>query len=421
MYWPMAIIRDLNNTKNYPLYTYDGLFTIEEAKKVIEKWKENNDIDILFEYITDDNKNIVYYNMNIDYLVHAQYKRKNVYLNFENVNYKEAALNTEKVNYENGITAADAFIVLLKDVEYDTINNLCTEVAKIIQEEIQSQKINLYVYSNAVYDYINNEIDLPVFNKIVLDQAYKLIDKGEKLGTKTDGKRNASNWIIHCLIEGALMSKLADATGLDSDTAMKLGILHDVGRKKDHSFMHTVKGFEYLMDKGLTNEAFCTLTHSFSPSLKDGVNIGNRCATGDPPIDGFYVNEKGEGVFKKDAILDDVTYFLENYEYNSYDILLNIADLMATSEGIKPPYERIQNIYSKRTPDPRISSFFKVCVINSLIRFISSIKEEEYTPINIRKINSTEEIDNLLLKVSDSFMDNYYNIIKESNIKKGKK
>ena len=159
MYWPMAIIRDLNNTKNYPLYTYDGLFTIEEAKKVIEKWKENNDIDILFEYITDDNKNIVYYNMNIDYLVHAQYKRKNVYLNFGNANYKETALNTERVNYENEITAADAFIVLLKDVEYDTINNLCTEVAKIIQEEIQSQKINLYVYSNAVYDYINNEIE----------------------------------------------------------------------------------------------------------------------------------------------------------------------------------------------------------------------------------------------------------------------
>ena len=154
MFWPMAIVRDLNNTKNYPLYTYDGLFTIEEAKKVIEKWKENNDIDVLFEYITDDNKNIVYYNMNIDSLGYVQYKRKrkNMYLNFENVNYKEAALNTERVNYENGITAADAFIVLLKDVEYDTINNLCTEVAKIIQEEIQSKKINLYVDPYVVYN-----------------------------------------------------------------------------------------------------------------------------------------------------------------------------------------------------------------------------------------------------------------------------
>jgi len=417
MFWPMAIVRDLNNTKNYPLYTYDGLFTIEEAKKVIEKWKENKDIDVLFEYITDDNKNIVYYNMNID-LGHVQYKRKNVYLNFENANYKEAALNTERVNYENVITAADAFIVLLKDVEYETINTLCIEVAKIIQEEIQSKKINLYVNPYVVYNYINKKIDYPGLNKIVLDQAYKLIDEGKKLGTKTDGKRNASNWIIHCLIEGALMSKLADATGLDADTAMKLGILHDVGRKKDHSFMHTVKGFEYLMDHGLTNESFCTLTHSFSPSLKDGINIGNRCATGDPPIDGFYVNEKGEGVFEKDTILDDVTYFLANYEYNSYDILLNIADLMATSEGIKSPYERIQNIYSKRTPDPRNSSFFKVCVINSLIRFISDINEEEYTPINIRDINSTEEIDNLLLKVSDSFMDNYLNIIKKNTTKR---
>ena len=38
--------------------------------------------------------------------------------------------------------------------------------------------------------------------------------------------------------------------------------------------------------------------------------------------------------------------------------------------------------------------------------------------INIRDINSTEEIDNLLLKVSDSFMGNYLNIIKKNKTKK---
>lgn len=414
MYHPMAIVRDLNNKKNFTLYTKNGLPTIEDAKKVIEEWKENNEIDLLFEYITDDN-NIVYYKNNIDVLEHVDYKkkRKNIYLNFENEEYKRIALNTKRVNYENEITSADAFIILLKDVEYETINTLCIEVAKKLEKEYYLPKIEPY----KVYNIINNQKAHPEFKKIVLKQAYEIIHEGKKLGTKTDGKRNASNWIIHCLFEGELMSTLADTTGLNSDTAMKLGILHDIGRKKDHSFMHTVKGFEYLINQNLTNEAFCALTHSFLPSLKDNIIIGNRCATGDPPIDGFYVNENGEGVFEKDAILDDVAYFLENYEYNSYDVLLNLADLLATSDGIKSPYERVQNIYSKRTPDPRNSSFFKVCVINSFSNFISNIKETEYQPINIKNIKSVEEIDKLLKEVSDSFVDIYLNNTKrKSNI-----
>ena len=33
MYHPMAIVRDLNNKKNFTLYTKNGLPTIEDAKK----------------------------------------------------------------------------------------------------------------------------------------------------------------------------------------------------------------------------------------------------------------------------------------------------------------------------------------------------------------------------------------------------
>ena len=411
-FWPMAIARDLNNTKKFTLYTSGELSTIEEATKMIEKWKEDNEIDILFDFITDEKNDIINYDNIVGSLGNSHNKRKNIYLNFSNEDYKRKALNTKKVNYENEITSSDAFMILLKDVEYETINNLCIEVATKIKKIIPE------INPQTIYKIINSQVENAEFKKIVLEQAYKMIYEGKKLGTKTDGKRNASNWIIHCLIEGELMSTLASSAKLDSDTAMKLGILHDIGRKKDHSFMHTVKGFEYLIDQGLINESFCALTHSFSPTPKNGINIGNRCATGDPPIDGFYVNENGEGVFENDALLDDVTFFLENYEYNYYDIILNIADLMSTSEGIKTPFERIQNIYSKREPDPRNSLFFKVCVINSLISFISNIKEEEYTPINSKDINSIEEIDNILLKESDSFMDSYLNIIKKNKTKR---
>ena len=90
MYHPLAIVRDLNNKKNFTLYTKNGLLTIEDAKKVIEEWKENNEIDLLFEYIIDDN-NIVYYKNNIDVLEHVDYKKKR----------KESCLSTESSSCED--------------------------------------------------------------------------------------------------------------------------------------------------------------------------------------------------------------------------------------------------------------------------------------------------------------------------------
>ena len=338
-----------------------------------------------------------------------------MYLNFENEQNRLLALNTKSVNYEeeDGINEADAFIYLIKDVDYQTIDTLCENVSAKLGEDIELAK---KVDPKTIYALINDK-SIPEFKNTILEQAYNLVHEGKKLGTKTDGKRNASNWIIHCLIEGELIKELAENIGLDPHVAMKLGILHDIGRKFDHSFKHTVKGFEYLIEHGLINESFSTLTHSFLPIVKGDISKGNRCAIGDPPIDGFYINQNGEGVFEENAKLDDVTKFLENYEYSPYDVILNIADLMATSEGVKTPYERMLNIYSKRTPDPRNSSFFKVCFINALYRFLNeSTKESKYhyNLINIKDMDSDEEIDRLLFKVSDIFMDNYLNNIRKN-------
>ena len=61
MFWPMAIVCDLNNTKKFTLYTSGELSTIEEATKMIEKWKEDNEIDILFDFITDEKNDIINY------------------------------------------------------------------------------------------------------------------------------------------------------------------------------------------------------------------------------------------------------------------------------------------------------------------------------------------------------------------------
>ena len=340
-----------------------------------------------------------------------------MYLNFNNEKNKNIALKTKRVNYENNVTEYDAFIVLLKDVDYSIIDTLCIEVARRIEEELNlSTKIDPRI----VHATIQSKSLSPSFKKTVLDVAYNIIHEGRRLGTKIDGKHNASNWIIHCLYEGEAMSKLAESMNLDTHTAMKLGLLHDIGRKEDQSFLHTVKGFEYLIEQGLEVEAFCSLTHSFLSVPKDGVNKGNRGANCDPSPEGFYINPNGEGVFKEGTSIDDVTKFLEQYEYNEYDIILNIADLMATSKGIESPYDRMINVYSRRTPDIN-SPFFKVCFINSLNRLLYTInKRTGYKPININDMTSVEEIDRILITVSDTFMDTYLNYIQkdQSNITK---
>lgn len=329
-----------------------------------------------------------------------------MYLDFTNEFYKNIALNTTEVSYENGVTSKDAFLVLLNGLDYETIDNLCIEVAN---------KLSLDD-SHIVYELIQRgpqDLQDDSFKDLVLATAYEMIHVNKTLGNKMVGKFNASSWISHCLYEGELASQLASAMGLDADTAMKLGLLHDVGRKFDHSFMHTIKGFEYLYSLGYQEEAFCALSHSFLPLPEDGKFMGSRCANCDPAIDGFYVNEDGQGVFEDGSKLDDMTQFLSVYQYNLYDIILNISDLMATSFGIVSPEERVNDVYSRKTPDPKNSPFFKVCFINALKRVMSSLSGEhkEIEAINIKDFSSIEEIDSLFKSVSDEFLRKYYQIL----------
>lgn len=192
--------------------------------------------------------------------------------------------------------------------------------------------------------------------------------------------------------------------GLNPDVGMKLGILHDIGRKFDQSFMHTIKGYEYLCSLGYNDEAICCLTHSF---LSDETSKGNRSANCDPAPEGFYVNEEGKGVFREESNKDDITYFLEQYNYNLYDIILNISDLMATSKGITSPYDRVLDVYTRKSPDIN-SPFFKVCFVNALRRMLYMMYEDEkYSKLYNKNEVPDENVDNLLIETSNEFMSKY--------------
>ena len=199
-----------------------------------------------------------------------------MYLDFTNEKYRNIAFNKKKVNYETAYTREDAFLIVLNGLDYETIDNLCTKLSLEVNKS-----------ANEVYRLIQSFDVSEEFKRILLDKAFEIIHSGEKLGSKKVGNHNASSWISHSLLEGEVASNLAKILGLDENTAMKLGILHDVGRKFDHSFLHTIKGFEYLIDKGYRAEAFACLTHSFLSMPKNKIYKGNRCANCDPPIEGF--------------------------------------------------------------------------------------------------------------------------------------
>ena len=176
------------------------------------------------------------------------------------------------------------------------------------------------------------------FKRAALECAFSIIENNEYLGTKIiNGKYNASAWISHSLNEGKLCSIIASSLGLNPDVAMKLGILHDIGRKKIHTFMHTILGYELLVDYGLEDEAIATLTHSFLPDVRKFDLRGSRCANCDKSLDGLIVDSNIDESFESEENKDDMTLFLENYEYSIYDLILNISDLMAMSSGITSP------------------------------------------------------------------------------------
>ena len=67
MYWPIAIVQDKNKPdKTYTMFTYDSSASKEEALKWIDTVKNN--LRVLFAYIHDDNKNIIYYDTPYDRL-----------------------------------------------------------------------------------------------------------------------------------------------------------------------------------------------------------------------------------------------------------------------------------------------------------------------------------------------------------------
>lgn len=295
-------------------------------------------------------------------------------MNFSDKKYLEGLKNILKNRIEDSHTIYDCFYQLIEGLPVDAFDNLI----KLMMNSKKLNKGNLT--KEDCYNMLQNIKLEEGKKKIILSLAYNCLDSGLLL---TDAKNeygfNKSDWIAHSLQEARLCSIIASKCGLDSDKAFKLGILHDYGRKFEHSFKHVTIGFEKLYDLGYYDEAIGCLTHSF-------LN-GNFFACYSPS-NLYTVDDKLNAIPLDDKITNtDLFIFLNNYKYSSYDRVLNIADLMATSKKVVSPVDRILDIEKRRKMEGKQREFFLFELSKSIIWLLKHMKKE----INTRNF---EELSN---------------------------
>lgn len=322
-------------------------------------------------------------------------------LYFSNEYYKEKALGVHKLEKTNH-SVGEAFMLLIKDVSKEDLSNL----TGMIKEHFALEELSLDDCYNLTQGKSTKGIEVnEELKSTMVNLAYRCIENGKSLGEKTinDGKINTSSWMSHVLYEGKLAKELALKLGIDETTAQIQGILHDYGRKVTHSFEHVTRGYEKLVDEGWEQEAVSALTHSF-------LN-GGRCASNEQAEEGFYIDENGNPAWKDGTEKDDITLFLENYEYSKYDDVLNIADLMATSSGIVSPYDRIQDIATRRKLDPTNRGYFLAQFTNKLVEVLketgAEIPENMKAELKATPDVSIEELNEKFKSASDVFYDYY--------------
>ena len=121
-------------------------------------------------------------------------------------------------------------------------------------------------------------------------------------------------WERHSMSVARNARLIAEKTGImDCDRAWVMGLLHDIGRRAGiKGILHIFDGYDYMMSMGEEEIARICLTHSFP--LKD-VNtfMGKYDCTPDQK--------------------EFLQRFLENTEYDHYDILIQLCDAISLPEG----------------------------------------------------------------------------------------
>lgn len=146
--------------------------------------------------------------------------------------------------------------------------------------------------------------------KLTVEQALQMLENYR-------GKTKSDKWIDHCICVGNTAGKIAEALNekgynVDADKAKTIGYVHDIGKYNGQSHGHVMRGYEYLKEKGFS-EDYCNicLTHSY-------LNNDIICTAGGVP-------NPNENPF--------LTDFIKNHKYTMEEKIINLCDLMCPPGG----------------------------------------------------------------------------------------
>ena len=139
-----------------------------------------------------------------------------------------------------------------------------------------------------------------------IEEAKIILEEGSKL--------NPGPWVDHSLNTGKAAQLIArEDKDLDENTALVLGMLHDIGRRYGVTSMrHSIDGYKFATEKGYDLWARICITHSFPVK-----NIN--------AVFGKWDCSEAEYKFVKE--------YLDNIEISTYDKLIQMCDALALPTG----------------------------------------------------------------------------------------
>lgn len=125
---------------------------------------------------------------------------------------------------------------------------------------------------------------------------------------------NPGLWGDHSRVAAMCAERIAMASGMDSEKAYVLGLLHDIGRKFGiYHIPHVYNGYHYMMQLGYEDVARVCLTHSFStPDFRTYI---------------------GKFDLEEEKLLE-MKELLAGMVYDDYDRLIQLCDALAMAEGV---------------------------------------------------------------------------------------
>jgi len=139
-----------------------------------------------------------------------------------------------------------------------------------------------------------------------VEEAEAILEEAEKL--------NPGVWVGHSR-NVAMAAKLIASKNskLSEEKAYILGLLHDIGRRKYlRGMSHVLEGYNFLIEKGYEEAARICMTHTFPSKDVQAIYGEWNCS---------------------EAELKAVEKYINNIEYNEYDLLIQLCDSLVLPEG----------------------------------------------------------------------------------------